>query len=189
MPSFLLWLEMTNLHNDIPLYCSCQHASNTHHTPYTTILWLTGLCPGQLARAGNRRNNHPIVVTSHPLSAFSIYYDPRHRLYSNYVPHRLFQQSLSKFSLVYLLAWHPQLHTPYISYPQSLSCFHNTCPYHCKLFCKTDAGEVESYRKEVLFWLCEFGKRLIRFRDKWQDEQCVSWSWRMVSVFICMYIY
>ena len=24
-------------------------------------------------------------------------------------------QSLSKFSLVYLLAWHPQLHTPYIS--------------------------------------------------------------------------
>jgi len=29
----------------------------------------------------------------------------------------LFPQSLSKFSLVYLLAWHPPLHTPYISSP------------------------------------------------------------------------
>jgi len=29
----------------------------------------------------------------------------------------LVPQSLSKFSLVYLLAWHPPLHTPYISSP------------------------------------------------------------------------
>jgi len=29
----------------------------------------------------------------------------------------VFPQSLSKFSLVYLLAWHPPLHTPYISSP------------------------------------------------------------------------
>ena len=28
-----------------------------------------------------------------------------------------FPQSLSKFSLVYLLAWHPSLHTPFISSP------------------------------------------------------------------------
>jgi len=34
-----------------------------------------------------------------------------------------FPQSLSKFSFVYLLAWHPQLHTPYISSPN-----------HCLLF-------------------------------------------------------
>ena len=34
-----------------------------------------------------------------------------------------FSQSLSKFSLVYLLAWHPPLHTPYISSPN-----------HCLLF-------------------------------------------------------
>jgi len=34
-----------------------------------------------------------------------------------------FAQSLSKFSLVYLLAWHPPLHTPYISSPS-----------HCLLF-------------------------------------------------------
>jgi len=29
----------------------------------------------------------------------------------------LVPESLSKFSLVYLLAWHPPLHTPYISSP------------------------------------------------------------------------
>jgi len=34
-----------------------------------------------------------------------------------------FSQSLSKFSLVYFLAWHPPLHTPYISSPN-----------HCFLF-------------------------------------------------------
>jgi len=34
-----------------------------------------------------------------------------------------FPQSISKFSLVYILAWHPQLQTPYISSPK-----------HCLLF-------------------------------------------------------
>jgi len=38
-----------------------------------------------------------------------------------------------KFSLVYLLAWHTALHTPYFT--QSLSSFRNTNPYHCNLFC------------------------------------------------------
>ena len=51
------------------------------------------------------------------LSACSIYYDPRHPPYSIHVLYSLFPQSLSKFSLVYLLAWHPPLHTPYISSP------------------------------------------------------------------------
>jgi len=39
----------------------------------------------------------------------------------------LFPQSLSKFSLVYLLAWYPPLHTPYISSPN-----------HCLLFAAHD---------------------------------------------------
>jgi len=34
---------------------------------------------------------------------------------STYMPDSLFPQSLSKFSLVYILAWHPALHTPYTS--------------------------------------------------------------------------
>jgi len=37
--------------------------------------------------------------------------------------HYLAVQSLSKFSLVYILAWHPLLHTPYISSPN-----------HCHIF-------------------------------------------------------
>ena len=58
-----------------------------------------------------------------PLSASSIYYDPWHRPCSIYMPDRLFPQSLSKFSLVYLLAWHPPLHTPYISSPNHYHLF------------------------------------------------------------------
>jgi len=49
------------------------------------------------------------------LYASSIYYDPWHPPYSIHALYSLFPQSLSKCSLVYLLAWHPPLHTPYIS--------------------------------------------------------------------------
>jgi len=55
------------------------------------------------------------------LSASSIYYDPWHPPYSIHVLYSLFPQSLSKFSLVYFLAWQPPLHTPYIS---SLNRYH-----------------------------------------------------------------
>jgi len=70
------------------------------------------------------------VVISHPLSASSICYDSWHPSWSIYMPDSLFPQSLSKLSLVYLLAWHPPLHTAYIS-----SSFRSTCPYHRNLFC------------------------------------------------------
>ena len=63
------------------------------------------------------------MVISHPLSASSIYYDPWHPLCSIYVLDSLFARSLSKFSLVCLLAWYPPLHTPCISSPN-----------HCLLF-------------------------------------------------------
>jgi len=45
----------------------------------TTILRLSGLCPGQPGWASIRRNIHPltpIVVINHPLSASSIFYNP-----------------------------------------------------------------------------------------------------------------
>ena len=73
----------------------------------TTVLRLCGFCPGQPGSAGTRRNIHPltpIVVINHPLSASSIYHDLWHPPCSTYVPDSLFAQSLSKFSLVYLLA-------------------------------------------------------------------------------------
>jgi len=67
-------------------------------------------------------------------SALSIYYDPWHPSCSIHTRDSLFPQSLSKFSLFYLLAWHPPLHTSYISSPNQSSS-HNTCPYHRNLFC------------------------------------------------------
>jgi len=76
----------------------CNHYLHTHahahahaHThTHTTILPLYRFCPGQPGWAATSRNIHPltpIVVINRPLSASSIY-----------------SQSLSKFSLVYLLA-------------------------------------------------------------------------------------
>ena len=49
------------------------------------------------------------MVINHPLSASTIFYDPWHPPYSIHVLYSLFPQSVSKFSLVYLLAWHPPL--------------------------------------------------------------------------------
>jgi len=99
--------------------------SITHTHTHTTVLWLTGLCLGEPGLAGTRKNIHsltPIVVISHPLSASSIYYDPWHPPCSIYVPDILFPQT--KFSLVYLLAWHTPLHTSNISSSNN----------HCLLF-------------------------------------------------------
>jgi len=56
-------------------------------------------------------------------SSIFCFLHPWHPPCSIYVPGSLFPQSLSKFSLVYLLAWHPQLHIPYTSSPS-----------HCLLF-------------------------------------------------------
>jgi len=89
---------------------------------HTTVLWLSVFCPGQPGSAGTIRNIHPlthIMVINHPLSASSIYYDPWHPPCSIYVPDSLLPQSLSKFSLVYLLAWHPPLHSAYTASPNN----------------------------------------------------------------------
>ena len=58
----------------------------------------------------------------------TIYYNPRLPPCSIYMSGSLFPQSLSKFSLIYLFAWHTELHTPYISKPN-----------HCLLFTHTIA--------------------------------------------------
>ena len=55
------------------------------------------------------------MIDDHPSYASSIYYNPWHPPCSIYVSDSLFAQSLSKFSLVYLLAWLPPLHTPQTS--------------------------------------------------------------------------
>jgi len=87
-----------------------------HYATTTTVLQFSGFCPGQPWWVGTKRNINtltPIVDINHPLSASSIYYDPWHPPCSIYMPDSVFPQSLSKFSLVYLLAWtiHFILHT------------------------------------------------------------------------------
>jgi len=98
----------------------------------TTILRLSGFCLGQPGWAGARRNIcplTPVMVINHPLSASSIYYDPWHPPCSIHVPDSLFPQSLSKFSLACLLAWHFLM--------QLLSFFHSKYPYHRDMFCSS----------------------------------------------------
>jgi len=118
----LLYLPPKTNHYSINTY-ACMRA-NTHTQ---TVLRLSGLCLGQPKWASTTGNIHPlksiVVISHHPLSASSIYYDPWHPRCSIYVSNSLYPQSLSKFSLVYLLAWHLPLHTPY-----------NSSPNHCLLF-------------------------------------------------------
>jgi len=74
------------------------------------------------------------MVISHPLSASSIYHDPWHSPCSVYMPDSLFSTISFQVFFGLPLAWHPPLHTPYISSPNQSS-FCSTCPYHCNLFC------------------------------------------------------
>jgi len=103
--------------------------NNTHFT--TPCLGLPGW-------AGTRRDIRPltsIVTINHPLSTFSIYYNP---LCSIYVLDSLFASSLSRSSLVYLLVWNPPLQAPYVSSPR-----------HCLLFA-TDAHTIATSFAVVL---------------------------------------
>jgi len=86
------------------------HAYYTH----ATILRLSGFCLWQPGWASTRRNIHPltpIVVINHPLSASSLMI---HGIISVQFTCLSFS-TVSKFSLVCLLALHPPLRTPYIS--------------------------------------------------------------------------
>jgi len=107
-----LWLSATLL--------DCDHTHTQLFYGYLDFF------PGQPGWVGTWRNIHPptpVLIINHPFTASSIYYDLWHPPCSIYIPDSLFPQSLSKFSLVYLLAWHPPLRTPYISSPN-----------HCLLF-------------------------------------------------------
>ena len=86
---------------------------------------LTALCPGQPRWAGTTRNIHPhthILIIKHPLSTSAIYYDLQHPPCSVYVFGSPFTTSLQ---VLFGLPLH--------FFTQSLSSFHNTCPYHRNL--------------------------------------------------------
>jgi len=90
-------------------YANTQNAYTHMHNCFLA-LWIVSGTPGW---TGTRRNTYCgrqsslICLWSMVTSLFNLHA----------------WQSLSKFSLVYLLAWHPALHTPYISSPN-----------HCLLF-------------------------------------------------------
>jgi len=90
---------------------------NTHTHNHFTALWILS----RTTRVTRYRKKHSPTHTYHgyqlTLICFPIYYDPWHPPCAIYVPASLFPQFLSKISLVNLLVWHPQLHTPYISSP------------------------------------------------------------------------
>ena len=90
---------------------------HTHtHNRFTAVWNLSGTT--QVSRYQKKHSpTHTHRGHQSSQSAFSIYYEPWHPPYSMHVLCSLFTQSLSNFSLVYLLAWYPPLHTPYISLP------------------------------------------------------------------------
>jgi len=80
-------------------------------------------CPGQPGWAGTRRNIHPLLSWSSiiPICFCHLLRSMASSLFSPCALQSFC--TISKFSLVYLLTWHPPLHTPYISSPN-----------HCLLF-------------------------------------------------------
>jgi len=107
-----------------------QAHQNTHthtHNRFTALWILSGTT---LVSRYQKKHSHTHTHRGHQssLSAFSIYYDPWHPTYLIHMLYSLFPQSLSKFSLVYLLVCNHPLHTP------TLSSFRNTCPYHFNQF-------------------------------------------------------
>jgi len=80
-------------------------------------------------------NRGELIPFSHPLSVSSIYYDPWHPSCSIYMHDSLFAQSLSQ--VLFGLPLGLVLFTSYSIhlFIQSLSSFHNTCPYHRNPFC------------------------------------------------------
>ena len=99
--------------------CICGITCETSHThihTHTTILPLSEFCPGQPGGASTRSNIYPLNLS---WSSVIPYLLPVSILIHGILPVQfttcvaVFFHTLSKFSLAYLLAWHPQIHTPY----------------------------------------------------------------------------
>jgi len=88
-----------------------------HTYIHPSILLLSGFCPRLPGWASIRRNIH--TYCGHQSSLICFIYLLRSMASSLFNPHawQSFSTISLQFFLVYLLAWHPPLHTPYISSP------------------------------------------------------------------------
>jgi len=97
-----------------------QH-THTHTHTHTLPFYGSGFClrqPGEKHSPTHTCHGHQSSLILHLLQSMTC------SLFNLHACQFFFSQSLSKFSLVCLLAWHPPLHTPYISSPN-----------HCLHFC------------------------------------------------------
>jgi len=101
----------------------------------TNILQLSGLCRDNMDEPLTEETFTTHTYRGHQ-SSLICFLHLLHSMASAFFNLRAWQsfsQSLSKFSLVNLLVWHPPLHTPYTSSPNHS--FRSTCSYHLNLFC------------------------------------------------------
>ena len=100
----------------------CCITTHTHTQPfYGSLDFVRHNLVSQHQKKHSPTHNHRGHQIS--LHVSSIYYDPWHPPYSIHTLYSLFPQSLSMFSLVYLLARHSPLHTPHISSPNHYPLF------------------------------------------------------------------
>jgi len=116
---------------------SCVRSRNGNNNKNTH---LTALCPGlqravkwvllllsRTTRVSRYHKKHSPTHNDHGHQSSLILLTPSITIYGilpvQFTCLTVFLHNLSKFSLIYILAWHPPLHTPYISSPN-----------HCLLF-------------------------------------------------------
>jgi len=111
------------------------YSSSTTTTTTILRLWILS---GTTQVSGYHKKNSPTHTHhGHQSSLICFLHLLQYMAYSLFnlrAWHCIFSQSLSKFSLVYLLVWHLHfiLHT---FFTQSSSTFRSTCPYYWNLFC------------------------------------------------------
>jgi len=126
----LLFIFQISLYHSIALTVGLNYYNCYNHF---TALGTVRDNPGEQVRS-NIHAFTPIVVINHPLSASSSFCDPWHPPCSIYMPDSLSTISLQVFFGL-LLGLAPSTSYSIYFFTQSLSSFHNTCPFYGSLFC------------------------------------------------------
>jgi len=125
-------------------------SSHTHAHNCFTVFWILSV----MTRVSRYQKKHSLTHTyrDHQSSLICFLHLLRSMASSLFNLHacQFFPQSLSKFSLVYLLAWHLPLHTPYISSPnRCLLGFDNRIDYQPHWLILHMANQCTEYKSLV----------------------------------------